>query len=82
MIDPNVSNILKARRSTYPRDFNGEKIQNHIVREIIENANYAPSHRMTQPWFFKIYSEEKKTSLAKKIIALNPEASESFKKKY
>ena len=81
MIDPNVSNILKARRTTYPRYFNGDKIKTHVVREIIENANYAPSHRMTQPWFFKIYSEEKKISLAKEIINLKPDASESFKKK-
>lgn len=81
MIDQKISNILKARRSTYPRDFNGKKIQDNIIREILKNANYAPSHRMTQPWFFKVYSEEKKNSLAQAIINLSPNSSEDFKKK-
>lgn len=81
MIDTNISNILRSRRSTYPRDFNGVKIKDDIVKEILENANYAPSHKMTQPWFFKIYSEEKKKHLAREILNLNPDSSESFQKK-
>ena len=68
MIDPNISNIIRARRSTYPRDFNGEKVEDHVVKEILENANYAPTHRMTQPWFFKIYKGKSKDILANEMI--------------
>ena len=36
--------------------------------EILENANHAPSHRMTQPWFFKVYSGNSKQIFVKKIL--------------
>ncbi len=81
MINKENSKIIKSRRTTYPRDFNGDRIKNSVVKEILENANYAPSHRMTQPWFFKIFCDEKKNNLAKAIVNINPNASESFKKK-
>ena len=81
MIDPGISNIIRARRSTYPKDFNGEIIEDHVVKKILENANYAPTHRMTQPWLFKIFSEKKKKELAQKIVDLNPNSNDFFKKK-
>ena len=40
MIDPGISNIIRARRSTYPKDFNGEIIEDHVVKKILENAKY------------------------------------------
>ena len=81
MINKLNSNIIQSRRSTYPRDFNGNRIKDSVIKEILENANHAPSHRMTQPWFFKIFCDHKKTSLANAIINTNPHSSESFKKK-
>ncbi len=62
------SNIIRSRRSIFPRQFNGKKIPKKTIFEILENANYAPSHRMTQPWFFKIFSRESKDSLMRAII--------------
>ena len=62
------SKIIRSRRSVFPRQFNGGKIPKEILLEILENANYAPSHRMTQPWFFKIFSGLSKDNLMKAII--------------
>tara|TARA_B100000963_G_scaffold180531_1_gene156870 strand:+ start:1105 stop:1656 length:552 start_codon:yes stop_codon:yes gene_type:complete len=81
MIDKKISKIIKARRTTYPRNFNGAKIKREVIEEILENANHAPSHRMTQPWFFKVFTDEKKNDLANAIIKLNSNYSDSFKKK-
>ena len=53
MIDKKISKIIKSRRTTYPRDFNGANIKKEVIEEILDNANQAPSHRMTQPWFLK-----------------------------
>ena len=50
------SKIIRSRKSVFPRQFNGSAIPSKIIYEILENANHAPSHRMTQPWFFKVYS--------------------------
>ena len=63
MIDQEVSNILKSRRSIYPRDFTGELISKETILEILENANHAPTHKITQPWIFKIFCKNSKPKL-------------------
>ena len=65
------SKIIRSRRSVFPRQFNGKEIDIKIILEILENANYAPSHRMTQPWFFKVYSGNSKKNLANEILNNN-----------
>jgi len=79
MINKINSEILRSRRTTYPRYFNGDRIKDSVVTEILENANYAPSHRMTQPWFFKIFCDDNKKNLAKAIV--NVKSNTSFEKK-
>ena len=68
MLDKNISNIIRARKSIYPKDFNGQKINKNIVLDILKNANTAPSHKLTQPWFYKVYSGRSKMRLAEEII--------------
>lgn len=52
-----INEIIKSRRSTKPRFFNGNKIDNSIVWQILENANWAPTHGLTQPWRFKVFTD-------------------------
>ena len=68
MLDKNISNIIRARKSIYPKDFNGQKINKNIVLDILKNANTAPSHKLTQPWFYKVFSGRSKIRLAEEII--------------
>ncbi|MEM9216471.1 MAG: nitroreductase [Cyanobacteria bacterium P01_F01_bin.150] len=51
-----LTHIIRTRRSTKPRYFNGKQIDDAIVWEILENANWAPTHGRTQPWRFKVYT--------------------------
>ena len=44
------NNILRKRRSVFPVQFNGEIIDDLIIKEILINANTAPNHKITQPW--------------------------------
>ena len=81
MIDKAISKIIKSRRTTYPKDFNGARIKKEVIEAILENANQAPSHRMTQPWFFKIFTNGKKNDLANAIIKLSINSGDPFKKK-
>lgn len=81
MIDQEVSNILKSRRSIYPRDFTGELISKETILEILENANHAPTHKITQPWIFKIFCKNSKTELLNKILKINPNFSDLKKLK-
>jgi len=62
--------IVRERRSVFPIQFNGEIINNSIIKEIVFNANTAPTHKITQPWLFKIFSSQSKKKLANEILRL------------
>ena len=50
--------IIRNRRTIKPEDFSARKVHKEIVVEILNNALWAPTHGMTQPWFFKVFVEE------------------------
>ena len=64
------NNILRKRRSIFPVQFNGEIIDDLIIKEILINANTAPNHKITQPWLFKVFSKSSKIDLANEILKL------------
>ena len=41
--------IIASRRSVFPKDYDTGKIDNHIIWQILKNANWAPNHKMTAP---------------------------------
>lgn len=76
-----LNNLVKSRRSTKPRLFNGKKIDNRIVWQILKNANWAPSHGLTQPWKYYVFSGAGLTKLAEFQASLYQEKTslEEFK---
>jgi nitroreductase len=51
------NSIVQNRRSIYPYQFEKEKtIPDELIREILENAIRAPTHKLTQPWHFTVFS--------------------------
>lgn len=48
--------IIINRRSTKPTAFNGKPIDDQLIRQLLELANWAPSHGLTEPWRFIVYS--------------------------
>ena len=81
MINKEVSRIIQSRHSVYPIDFNGDEIEDNIVLQILKNANHAPTHRLTQPWLFKIFSKSSKIKLLSEVTKLNGDFSEQKKEK-
>ena len=53
-----INSIIRNRKSIYPKDYSKEDIPDKTIKEILLNANHAPTHRMTQPWFFKVYKNK------------------------
>ena len=51
-----LNELMCSRRSTKPRLFNGKKIEDNAIWQILENANWAPSHGLTQPWRYKVFT--------------------------
>ena len=53
-----INTVIRNRKSIYPKDYLKEDIPDSLIKEILINANHAPTHRLTQPWFFKIYKTQ------------------------
>lgn len=53
-----LDELIASRRSVFPPNYSGEKVDDKIIKKMLENANWAPSHKLTQPWKFIVYTGE------------------------
>ncbi len=54
-----VNQLIKHRRSTFPKQYDpGKHVDDSIVKQLLENANWAPTHKLTEPWRFTIFTGE------------------------
>ena len=57
--------LMKNRRSVFANQFvKGKHIPDEIVMQLLENANWAPTHKKTEPWRFTIFTGEGLKKLA------------------
>jgi nitroreductase len=56
--------LIRSRRSVFTKDFTGEKVDDSIVHQMLENANWAPTHKLTEPWRFVVFKSEGLKKLA------------------
>lgn len=49
---------IKNRRAVFPESFAEEPIDKKEIQKLLEAANWAPTHRRTEPWRFKIFHEK------------------------
>lgn len=59
-----ISDLIKDRRTIYPEQFSDRKIHKEQVEVLLNNAIWAPSHGLTQPWKFKVFIDEGRTRLS------------------
>ncbi len=58
-LDPQLVNeLLRNRRSVYPGKYTGEIVEESVIQDMLENANWAPTHRLTEPWRFVVFMGE------------------------
>ncbi|MFN5621759.1 MAG: nitroreductase [Flavobacteriales bacterium] len=53
-----ITEIIRQRRSITPEQFAPRKVHREQLEIILNNALWAPSHGMTQPWRFKVFTEQ------------------------
>lgn len=53
-----LSEIIKSRRSIFPASYIDKEISDQTILAILENANWAPTHRKTEPWRFKVFRKD------------------------
>jgi len=44
------------RRSIMPAQYTGALVNETTVRDILESATYAPTHKRTEPWRFMVFA--------------------------
>ncbi len=58
-----INELIKKRRSIYPIQYNDSPIAKEFIQTLLENASWAPTHRLTEPWRFKVIMNEQKKEL-------------------
>jgi nitroreductase len=60
-----VNKIIRNRRSQFVAQFKeNDPVDDSIITELLENANWAPTHKLTEPWRFVVFSGEGLKKLA------------------
>jgi len=62
-----LQSIIKRRRSVFPVSFTPEEISVEAIETILESANYAPTHKLTQPWRFSVFRQGGKKRLGQEL---------------
>lgn len=52
-----INDLIHNRRSVFSKQFAiNTPVDDAVVQQMLENANWAPTHKLTEPWRFKVYS--------------------------
>ncbi|MFI5453577.1 nitroreductase [Pedobacter sp. UC225_61] len=68
-----LSKIIKERRSIFPDSYIQKEIPVEIIEQILESANYAPTHKLTQPWRFVVIRKQARAKLGAELGRLYKE---------
>lgn len=53
-----LKKFIAERRTVKPDTYSDEQIDDHFINQILEQANWAPTHGYTEPWRFVVYKGE------------------------
>lgn len=60
-----TSALIRHRRSIKPVDMDPDRpVDRALLLELLENANWAPTHGLTEPWRFRVFEGEARATLA------------------
>ena len=55
MTTSNLIEIIQKRRAVFPHAYNEESIPDQLLLQILEAGNWAPTHKKTEPWRYRIF---------------------------
>ena len=58
-----ILDLIKRRRSVFPPQYNSKPVTKAQVEKVLEAANWAPNHKKTEPWRFKVMMGASKARL-------------------
>ncbi len=48
--------MIQNRRSIFPKMYTGVAVPKEVINKMLENANWAPTHKFTEPWRFQVFT--------------------------
>jgi nitroreductase len=61
-----LMDVIRARRSVFPPLYTSDReVPRSIIEKILEAANWAPSHKKTEPWRFHVFTGKSREKLGK-----------------
>ena len=59
-----LETIIKHRRNIKPKFFTSDVIPDQEIKDILESANWAPTHGFTEPWRFVVFTGSSRQDFA------------------
>ncbi len=59
----NLAEAIRHRRTVKPERFTGEDVPDDAIWEMLDTANWAPTHGHTEPWRFSVFDGKSKSKL-------------------
>ncbi len=57
MMNPkDAAELIRGRRAIFPKTYISKPIPKAVIEEVLENANWAPTHKFTEPWRFRVFT--------------------------
>lgn len=60
-----ILDIIRKRRAVFPAQYNSKPIEKEALSKVLEAANWAPTHKRTEPWRFKVLLGQSKERLGR-----------------
>ena len=51
-----LNELIRDRRTIYPKDYTAREVHRDIIERVLQNATWAPTHGLTQPWRFTVFT--------------------------
>jgi len=65
-----TASLIAARRTIFPKDHNGKAVSKEQIQALLDAANWAPTHNLTEPWRFVVLQGESKKKFEELTIEL------------
>jgi nitroreductase len=74
-----IGEIIRKRRTVKPDKMNGKIIPDDTILELLEAADWAPTHARTEPWRFIVFSGDKTKEFTRRHAELYKEVEDHEK---
>ena len=78
----NIHKIIRERRSIYPHEFNGNIVEDTVIKQLIDDAHWAPNHYLNFPWRFIVLQGASLSACLQKVLEVEGVSETSNLKKF